>query len=123
MLGDPPLATDPPVPVAPPTLEEPPVLEEPPAGGELPDPTNDVTLEASNDTDSEPFEAVTAPSLARLLLEDVVYLVNDAIVDPGIEIASVLADPVLTTLMTTEVALLYAERDSPVPGLAVASTR
>jgi hypothetical protein len=93
-----------------------------PAPPGLPEPTNEVTLDASNDTDNEPLDAVTAPSLANVLLDDVVYLVKEEMVVPGIEIASVLAEPVLTTLTTTDVSLLYAERDSPDPGLAVAST-
>jgi hypothetical protein len=106
VLVEPPVAFVPPAFVEPPVAFVPPVLAEPPVDDVVPEPTNDVTLDASSDTDSEPFVAVTVPSLARLLLEDVVYFVKEEIVVPGIEIASVLAEPVLTTLTTTEVALL-----------------
>ena len=120
---------EPPAPVAPPLLDAPPVLVAPPvpeapAVPVLPEPTSDVTLDASKDTDIEPFEAVTVPSLARVLLEDVVYLANEVNDEPAIEIESVLAELfVFTATTTTDVSLLYAERDTPDAGLAVASTR
>jgi hypothetical protein len=123
VLGTPPVDFAPPVAFAPPVPGDPPVPGEPPTPV-LPEPTNDVTLDASKDVDRVLFEAVTVPSLARLLLEDVVYLANEVIDEPGIEIESVLAELfVFTTTTTTDVSLLYAERDNPDAGLAVASTR
>jgi hypothetical protein len=63
---------EPPVAAEPPVLEAPPVPAAPPPV--LPVPTKDVTLEPSSATDIVPFDAVTGPSLARVLLEEVVYL-------------------------------------------------
>ncbi len=70
-VAAPPLALPP---VAWPPVAWPPVLAEPPVGVTLPEPRNVVTLCASRDTDSEPFEALTLPSFARLLLPEVVNL-------------------------------------------------
>jgi len=125
------VAEEPPIGLVPPAAvdEEPPVLVlvAPPVLGApppvFPVPTNEVTLDASKGTDIEPLDAVTVPSLASVLLEDVVYLVYEVIVEPGTETESVLAEPVLTTMMTMDEPSEYAERANPDPGLAVASTR
>jgi hypothetical protein len=112
------------MPVDPPLPVEPPVPEEPPAPVMVPEPCKVVTLDASKDSVTEPLEAVTLPSLARLLLLDVVYLSYEEMVEPLIEtVIDCVDELVLTATRTTSVSLLYAERDTPDAGLAVASTR
>jgi hypothetical protein len=66
---------EPPVSLDPPTPAEPPAPPEPPVPVDTPVPCKVVTLDASRVRESEPFEADTLPSLARLLLEEVVYFV------------------------------------------------
>jgi len=68
------LSLPPPASEEPPLPEEPPVPEEPPAPVMVPEPCKVVTLDPSKDSVTEPFEAVTLPSLARFLLLDVVNL-------------------------------------------------
>ena len=59
---------------APPELVAPPAALDPPLPPvEAPLPCKVVTLDASRATVSAPFEAITVPSFAKLLLEDVVY--------------------------------------------------
>jgi hypothetical protein len=120
---EPPFADAPPAPETPPLVAPPPVPAAPPVPA-LPEPTSDVTLDASRDTDSEPFVALTEPSLLRLLLAEVVYLAKEAMLEPGIEMDTDFDDVlVLTTTITTDDSLLKADSDSPGAGLAVASTR
>jgi hypothetical protein len=115
---------EPPAPDEPPEPEEPPVPAAPPAPVMVPEPCKVVTLEPSKDSVTEPFEAATLPSLAILLLLDVVNLSYEEIVEPLIEtVIDCVDELVLTATRTTSVSLLYAERDTPDAGLAVASTR
>jgi hypothetical protein len=90
----------------------------------VPVPCKVVTLEPSKDSVTEPFEGVTVPSLARLLLLEVVNRSYEEIVEPLIETVTDCVEVlVLTTTTTTSVSLLYAERYTPDIGEAVASTR
>jgi len=103
---------------------EPPLPVEPPAPVMVPEPCNVVTLDPSKDSVTEPFEAATLPSLAMLLLLEVVNLSYEEIVEPLMEtVIDCVDELVLTATRTTSVSLLYAERDTPDVGLAVASTR
>jgi hypothetical protein len=112
---------DPPAPVDPPAAPvDPPVLV---TGMSDPVPCKVVTLDPSKGTVSDPPEAVIAPSLAKLLLEEVVNLSKEEMLAPLIEMFTDAAPPVFTATMTTSEGPLYAERDTPDAGLSVASTR
>lgn len=73
---------EPPVAHAPPLLEAPPVPWEPLVPVKLPLPCNVVTLEASRLSDNAPFAAVTLPSLAKLLLAEVVNRSYEDMLEP-----------------------------------------
>ena len=94
-------AVVPPAPVAPPPPE-------PPVGGGISEalPTIVVTLDPSKARVSVPPEAVTLPSLATFLLEEVVYLSKEEMLDPLIAMSTEVAPPVFTAMMTTSVLLL-----------------
>ena len=97
ILLEPPTLLDPPAPPTPPAPPEPPPVDEPV-------PRKVVTLEGSSETESAPFVAGTMPSLAKLLLDEVVYFAYDEICDPSTVMASDFADEfVLTITMTTSV--------------------
>ncbi len=103
------------VPVEPPT---------PPGGGMSPlAQRNVVTLDPSSDAVSEPPDTVTLPSLAMLLLEEVVYLSQEETVAPLMEALSDAAPPVFTATRTTSEVPRNAESDTPDAGPLVASTR
>src|SRR5262249_14617991 len=108
---------------APPPPPAPPAPPEPPPPFKSPVPCKVVTLCPSRVTDSVPFDALTAPSSLRLLLEEVVNLSYEAMLGPGTERVSDLGDePLFTTTTTSSVLLLYAHTYTSVAGFFVAPT-